>query len=66
MAWNWNNDSGYVAFDSTTNGIIEAAYAAGQSNVTLTHGFFAKVGFESSMIFVFLGRTDASFYRIPM
>lgn len=43
MAWNWNDGTGYVAFDSYTNGLIEAAYASGQNGLTLTHGFFAKV-----------------------
>lgn len=42
MTWNWYDDKNYIAFDAYTSGLIEAAYANGDTSVTLTHGFFAK------------------------
>eukprot|EP01128_Nolandella_sp_AFSM9_P005623 TRINITY_DN2751_c0_g1_i1.p1 TRINITY_DN2751_c0_g1~~TRINITY_DN2751_c0_g1_i1.p1 ORF type:complete len:1087 (+),score=258.36 TRINITY_DN2751_c0_g1_i1:80-3340(+) len=42
MTWQWKNDSNFVNFDSYTSGLIETAKNRGQTELILSHGFFAK------------------------
>jgi deltex len=44
VVWEWEDDSGFVAYDAQTCAILEAAHAGGQNQIDLTHGYFGSSG----------------------
>eukprot|EP01122_Echinamoeba_exundans_P006298 TRINITY_DN173_c0_g1_i1.p1 TRINITY_DN173_c0_g1~~TRINITY_DN173_c0_g1_i1.p1 ORF type:complete len:599 (+),score=103.80 TRINITY_DN173_c0_g1_i1:103-1899(+) len=44
VVWEWEDDSGYVAYDAQTCAILESAHSAGQNQIDLVHGYFGSQG----------------------
>lgn len=44
VSWQWESDSGWLAYDKETSAIIETAHSQKLPSVNLTHGFFSTPG----------------------